>query len=290
MSVLPPSIATAGRPNPYVGPRAFQRGEVLYGRDREVLELIDLLIAERIVLFYSPSGAGKTSLIQAALVPELENEDFYVFPVMRLGLEAPAHSQPADRRANRYILSLLLRLEEALPEADRLPASTLSTMSLSDYLEYVCANQTRPCGPVLIFDQFEEILTLDPVDRMVKLAFFEQVGRALRDGRRWALFSMREDHLAGLDPYLRAVPTRLSTTYRLELLGARAASEAIQQPARDHGVRFEASAAARLIDDLRRVRVQCPDGSTEEQPGPFVEPVQLQVVCYQLWENMQGKP
>ena len=49
------------RPNPYVGPRAFQYGETLYGRDREVVELLDLVIAERIVLLYSPSGAGKTS-------------------------------------------------------------------------------------------------------------------------------------------------------------------------------------------------------------------------------------
>ena len=49
--------------NPYVGPRAFQDGETLYGRDREVAKLLNLLIAERIVLLYSPSGAGKTSLL-----------------------------------------------------------------------------------------------------------------------------------------------------------------------------------------------------------------------------------
>ena len=45
------------RTNPYIGPRAFQTGEILYGRDREVEELLDLLIAERIVLLHSPSGA-----------------------------------------------------------------------------------------------------------------------------------------------------------------------------------------------------------------------------------------
>jgi len=72
------------RANPYPGPRAFQRGESLHGRDREVMELLDLLIAERIVLLYSPSGADKTSLIQAALIPELEREGFQVLPIMRV--------------------------------------------------------------------------------------------------------------------------------------------------------------------------------------------------------------
>ncbi len=60
------------RPNPYPGPRAFQHGEALFGRERETAQLLDLLIAERVVLLYAPSGAGKTSLVQAALVPELE--------------------------------------------------------------------------------------------------------------------------------------------------------------------------------------------------------------------------
>ena len=40
---------------------------MFFGRDGELPELVDLLIAERIVLLFSPSGAGKTSLIQAAL-------------------------------------------------------------------------------------------------------------------------------------------------------------------------------------------------------------------------------
>ena len=40
---------TNPRPNPYPGPRSFQRGEKLYGRGRETAELLDLLIAERIV-------------------------------------------------------------------------------------------------------------------------------------------------------------------------------------------------------------------------------------------------
>lgn len=49
---------------------------------------------------------------------------------------------------------------------------------------------------------------------------------------------------------------------------------------------FTDTAAVKLIDDLRRVQVQQPDGSTAERPGLYIEPVQLQVVCYRLWENL----
>ena len=96
-------IATSQlRPNPYVGPRAFRYGETLYGRDREVIELLGLLIAERILLFYSPSGAGKTSLVQAALIPALEKEDFQVQPVIRVSLE-PSPGLERLPTTNRYV-------------------------------------------------------------------------------------------------------------------------------------------------------------------------------------------
>ena len=71
-------------PNPYVGPRPFQTGETIYGRDAEIRDLFYLLNAERIVVLYSPSGAGKTSLVQAGLIPLLKREAFDVWPVIRV--------------------------------------------------------------------------------------------------------------------------------------------------------------------------------------------------------------
>ncbi|MCP4284259.1 MAG: DUF1566 domain-containing protein [Gammaproteobacteria bacterium] len=313
--------------NPYVGPRPFKTGETLFGRDREIMDLLDLLIAERIVLLYSPSGAGKTSLIQAGLIPELEEEGFQVLPVMRVSLEPPPE-QLAELPAgwNRYVLSLLLSLEEGLPKEEQLSLVELAGMTLAEYLERLRHFDSAQCDTaegrsnikdssrmtqdpsdgtsyspvtlsgvevpvtsgrvVLIFDQFEEILTLDPTDRAIKTEFFAQVGAALRHPDRWVLFAMREEFPAGLDPYLRPVPTRLSTTFRLELLGEAAAREAMQEPARQAGIPFSEDAATKLINDLRQVRVQQADGSMTERPGLYVEPVQLQVVCHRLWNHL----
>jgi WD40 repeat protein len=272
------------RANPYVGPRAFRYGERLYGRDREVMQLLDLLIAERIVLLLSPSGAGKTSLIQAALLPELEREAFAPLPIMRVNQAVPADQQPHSR-FNRYTFSALLSLEEALPAEKQLPVDELARLSLQAYLAQRWSTD-EVANTVLIFDQFEEVLTVDPTNQAAKASFFEQLGAALRDRDRWALFSMREDYVAGLDQYLRPIPTRLSTSFRLDLLRTDSARMAMQQPARSAHVDFTDAAADRLLDDLRRVRVQRADGTTEERLGPYVEPVQLQVVCLRLWENL----
>lgn len=280
------------KPNPYVGPRSFLRGERLYGRSLETAELVDLLIAERIVLMYSPSGAGKSSLVNAAVLPRIEKQGFQVLPTMRVNHEPPPEAVHIPD-FNRYVYSALLSIEEGVEESLRLPASELLFMNFSEYLRDVRTRKrgkrrqsAPPADLFLVFDQLEEVLTLDPTDRDVKMDFFVQVGEALRDPSVWALFVIREDYLAGLDPFLRPVPTRLSNRFRLDLLGASAALEAIQKPAEDIGVHFEEEAAAKLVDDLRLMQVQLPDGSSRQQPGQYVEPVQLQVVCRRLWENL----
>jgi hypothetical protein len=71
--------------NPYVGPRPYERRDRgnFYGRDREARELRALIVAEREVLFYAQSGAGKTSLLNAVVIPALEDKGFHVLPTVR---------------------------------------------------------------------------------------------------------------------------------------------------------------------------------------------------------------
>jgi WD40 repeat protein len=288
------------RANPYVGPRPFKTGEKLYGRDGEVHDLSNLLIAGRIVLLYSPSGAGKSSLVQAGLIPGLLERGLFVHPTIRLSLDIPARVAQENADVNRYLLSTMLSLEGALEDEKRLSMQELPALALDEYLRGArerrlagqAAQQTNPdsqieFGEVLIFDQFEEVLTLDPTDQASKQFFFQQVGEALRDRKRWALFVLREDFLAALDPYLLAIPTRFSSSFRLDFLGAGSARQAIQNPAINAGVEFDDKAAGKLVDDLRRVKVQQPDGTLDEQFGPYIEPVQLQVVCSNLWEKLK---
>lgn len=269
------------RPNPYIGPTSFKTGDTLYGRDRELNQLEALLIAERIVLLHSPSGAGKTSLIHAGLIPHMR-EDFLILPPVRVNQEPPTDGEPV----NRYLWSTLLSLEETQPENKRRPFSELATLSLDAYLRNRPRPETAPDVDLLIFDQFEEILTTTPADQQAKHAFFEQLATALKDRSRWALFAVREDYLGALAPYLRPIPNRLKTTYRLDLLKTDAAREAIQRPPSKQGVTFSEAAADQLVRDLSRIQIQDMKGVTHEEQGEYVEPVQLQVVCFNLWKNL----
>ena len=255
--------------NPYVGPRAFLENELLYGRDREVADLRDMLLAERIVLLYSPSGAGKSSLLQARLIPVMRERGFTVRKVIRVNAAPP----PAST-GNRYVISMMTSLQLEGRPAD------FEKLTLNQYLD------AEPNGELLVFDQFEEVLTTDAVNIQAKRDFFEQIGHALRARGRWALFAMREDFLAALDPYLNYIPTRLSNTFRLGLLSYEASLKAIREPAARVGVKFLDDAVQQIADDLRQVNVPQPDGSVSVQLGQVIEPVQLQVVCLRRWEDL----
>lgn len=261
-----------GTENPYPGPRAFHRGEKLFGRSRELAELVDLVVAQRIVLLYAASGAGKSSLVDAALIPALEAEGFAVLPTIRVGL-------PPAGATNRYACSVLRSLN--------CPDDVSDDVELATRLD---EHWPIPEGSaqLLVFDQFEEAFTADPTDLGTKRAFFEQLGAVLRDRRRWALFVMREDQRSLVDPYLRHVPTRFRATYRLELLGVEAAMAAIREPARASGVEFKEAAARMLAEDLSRVLVQDASGRAVSRLGPHVEPVHLQVACRTLWERLSS--
>jgi len=86
---------------PFVGPRPFKPEDapLFFGRTDEADELLSLVVAEREVLLYSQSGAGKTSLLNAGLRPLLEKEGFEVLPVARVRYESSERSE--ERRVGK---------------------------------------------------------------------------------------------------------------------------------------------------------------------------------------------
>jgi len=101
---------------------------------------------------------------------------------------------------------------------------------------------------------------------------------------------MREDYIAALDPYAHYLSGGLRVRYYMQRLGREAALVAVKSPVNELRP-YAPGIAEKLVDDLCSIKIQKPDGTPAMEPGQYVEPVQLQVVCYGLWENLspQGK-
>jgi len=102
--------------NPYVGPRPFEEADALagryYGREREARDLLALVARERLVLFYAQSGAGKSSLLRASLIPGLRDLGFDALPIARLSGAGPGAAGP---RNNHDVLGGIVQSAALLP-------------------------------------------------------------------------------------------------------------------------------------------------------------------------------
>ena len=198
----------------YVGPRPYEESNaaIFFGREREARDLLSLVIANQLLLIYAPSGAGKTSLINARLVPMLgrvkdpalaeqlgPGKGFEIMPIARVsGLVPETIDMDAIPNSNIFVFNTLVswrKKDASMPSAQerKLAERELIGKRLCDYLE-----ETRPVSPhateedeeegeplsprVVIFDQFEEIFTRHFERWQDREGFFEQITDALKGG------------------------------------------------------------------------------------------------------------
>ena len=118
--------------NPYVGPRTFERQQshLFFGREQEARDLLARVVSERLLLFYAQSGAGKSSLINARLIPRLRDEEgFSVLPVGRVAGQLPSGVAQVD---NIFLFNLMSSLDQAGENPGQ-----FAHLGLSDFLEHL---------------------------------------------------------------------------------------------------------------------------------------------------------
>jgi tetratricopeptide (TPR) repeat protein len=282
------TAAALSNQNPYPGPRPFCRDErsVFCGRNYEARELFSLVVAHKIVLLYSQSGAGKSSLLSAGLAPLLQEEGFIVFPIARVAGRVP-QSVSLETVPNPYALNVLLSWSH---QEDTLDPNQLATVTLSQFLKRNPGwSNTKERGTVrvLFFDQFEELFTYYPERWKERAEFIDQVAAALNaDDYLRVVIGMREEYLGPLYVHAHTLPESLDTRFRLERLGPEEALEAITEPLKPTPRHFAPGVAESLVEELLKVKVAVDHKNTVEVTGEYVEPVQLQVVCSGLWEKL----
>jgi len=270
---------------PYPGPRPFRIDEsfLFFGRDRETAQVRSLILGHALVLLYAQSGAGKTSMLNAAVIPEIRQKDVTVFPLVRIQPSSPV-ARAELTGINPFVGSMVANWAQEQETATPQVATLVDFVrSLSDF-HGSRANEPR----VLIIDQFEELFTQFLDHWQLRGDFFVQLQDALgADPNLRVLLAMREDYLAQTDPYGGLLENRLQHRFRIERLRRREALVAITGPLKQTDRYFAPGAAEYLVEQLLQIRIEGADGPIEVI-GEFVEPVQLQIVCSSLWEALRA--
>ena len=211
------SIAEASIPStPFRGIDAFRFSDrrIFFARDAESRNLLRYITIYRGVLLYGESGAGKSSLfeagvLEAAFSDGLVTERIRVQP--RRGQELVVERISISPDSPTPCLPSLFSPNTL--SAERI---VLSVEKFEDVLRTRTSEKGR-CRSLLVFDQFEEIVTLfgegktkreREAARQVQEPIIDLITRLYRDDALAVklLLVFREDYLASVIRLLHAIP------------------------------------------------------------------------------------
>jgi len=253
----------------YPGPRSFTGDDrhLFFGRDTEKQELFRLIVLNDLVVLFGESGCGKTSLLQAGVCPDLEEQQYKSVFIRLNSTGTPPEVQVCQQ----------------LKEGGYLPADMPEDRSLWEYFSkfwYVDLGEVYK--PVFVFDQFEELFTLYRPEQ--RAAFIEQFAsianrrppaglspEAAKAPQAKFVFSLRSDFLYLLDELSADIPAILRCRFQLRLLDGAGASDAITLPSAMPGdyaspaFGYSAPALEGILEALSRSG-ESSDGLTPSQP------------------------
>jgi len=269
--------------SPYVGLRAFRTEDHdrFFGRVQESHEIAALWRASKLTILYGASGTGKTSLLQAGVIPLLDPEHVDVLPVGRVSARVFSSTSNVS---NPYVFTLLSSLA---PDHDPADLAGLTILRFLRQRSVQRDSYDDPVPVLLAIDQAEDLFDDLPYRPALIKNFIAALARALRGIRETRLLlTVREDRLPAVLAYERILAGHSRSRSRLLPFGPAAAMDAIKMPLRGTGRRFGPGVASDLIRELRTIRTTNPAGETTALLVDTVDPVQVQVVCSALWESL----
>lgn len=285
MSTTTPASLPRER-EPYVGLLAFEAKDAdrFYGRRREIWELDTLVFASQVVVLHGPAGVGKTSLLQAGLLPQITSRRAAVLPLVQLPRAStlPATATPG---VNPFVGEALATWATALPAEVAGAATTL--VDLVEGLPVATNRYGDPLPLVIVVDQVDELFRAGPEWAVHREAFLDQLAAvANRVDRARLVLSTRQDTVGELLSFEPRLVGGSRRRYRLDPLGRDAAIEAIVAPLKATSRELTPEAAEHLVDRLMVSTITDEAGVTRTTQAATVEPISLQVVCLSLWRSL----
>ena len=290
--------------HPWPGLISFTEADhsFFFGREREVTELARVIRQETVTVFFGKSGLGKSSILRAGVSPLLRESHFIpVYIRLNHAEEAPPLEDQVE-----------VRIGEVLAEEEIEAPTPVRAETLWEYFHKKDGDwwdsQNRLVRPILIFDQFEELLTVgqsnpvraartssflaeleDLVENRPPAALLKRFDADRAVARNYDLertdyrvvLTLREDFLPDLEGLRERLRTIMFNRFRLLPLNGEQAMEVILKPG---GHLVEEQVALRIVDFVsssERSRLQ--SEVTRAQVGKrAIEPALLSVILQEL--------
>jgi hypothetical protein len=295
-------------PHRYPGAQPFSTAQeaIFFGREQDITNLHRFVKLESLVVLYSKSGLGKSSLINAGLIPLVVAEGVYTPLSIRFGAYQKTMSQA--------------QMPDSLMRQAVAPNGSRDTF-LDKLLEHEATlwhdlkeAQIESNGQkklMLIFDQFEELFTYPPeaINR-----FKEELAEALyaKLPQRYRaelekqiekgtctltdtefellqesfivriLIAIRSDRLSLMNELSDFLPTVLKNLFELTPLSKEGAEAAIVKPARHTETQFSTPPFDYTPQAVQKILHFLTDNETER-----IESTQLQIICQTVEEKVK---
>ena len=242
---------------PYRGLLEYRLADAKYffGRDEAKIEIARLVSRSAFSVLHAESGAGKTSLLQAGIMPAI-----------LASKHLPIYVRSYDKNPADVIKRTLV--------ADSEFAAGLMKERLADFLRRVTSILGPKTTLILILDQFEEFFTR--VQEQDRKSFIDDLSECINNPSlniRW-MFCLRKEYFSDLAAFQPGISDPFENAYLLKPLSRAEAEEAIAKPAKLQKITFEKGLIPELLNDLG-----------EEQ----ILPPHIQLVGSALFENLSQK-
>jgi len=272
---------------PYIGPRPFRQSEAnrFFGRRLEARDVMSLWLGDQVTVLHGASAVGKTSLLQAGVLPLASRRaGVDLLPVGSLNHQParPLAIQPPRNSFSHALLGTWAQLGQ-LHAPD---------ISIAEFLASRARQVSRTGDPhylLAVIDQFEMLFKTFPARQAERDGFIDELGTALRQVPALKLLLViSDDRLGALGAYSGQLSDHALSYVRLDRLSRDGALDAVAGPLTGTERRFDAGVGEELIDRLRTVVYTDLAGESATIIEDRVEPLLLQIVCAELWSSLPG--
>lgn len=298
------NVGTSVYRYPGVMPFTTSQKNLFMGRSKDIEDFYQLIYIKQIVVLYGKSGYGKSSLINAGVIPKLIKEfgsNLKYFPI-RLYHQQQTFTEGIYNTP----LNTLLAATQTTDTLGWMQAFCDTHHQKGMFWYYIKQQQAQnPKAPIfLFFDQFEELFTynepaieefaneLGMVLYQTIPDFFrrkellgglseEQLAFLYEKPQVKLVFSIRADRLSLINRLLKYLPNLLQNCYELDALKDRDALTAIIEPAQLSDAVFTTPRFAFSPTVVEQIISHVKNGRNQK-----IETTTLQIICRYIEEEL----